>query len=829
MSDESARLLGQHREFLRLRAVADDVAQERGYESAVKKSDLEKRGFGRKQQLPPALVIPIWSVRREVESYQLRPDCPRLNDKGKVRKYEMKAGSGMLLDVHPRLSRPRPDGDVSLLDDPSVPLFITEGIPKADAAVSIGLCCIGLHGVWNWRGANKAGGKAALPDWESTVLNGRRVYITFDSDVMEARQVHFALVRLKALLESRGATVSMIYLPGGASAEKVGLDDYIARQKAARRSDADIRDALLSLATPELRLPASKAVVDGRPEIFISPGKQPEIIDEAERVLVAHAARLGVFQRTGEVVRVISLPLEIDQCGLRRPVGNVQLAPVSTLNLQEIFDRLIVWKRDDLENGEKPADCPPKYATTYLARMGEWRLPYLRGIVETPIARPDGSILSVFGYDKVTGLYLHGEQDWPPIPDAPTRADAEAALRDLLEPFAEFPFVDQPARSVLIAAILTAIQRRLLQSAPLFAFDAPSQRSGKSLLAESVGLIATGRIPAATGVAESADELRKAITSALHEGQAIINLDNITHPLDSPDLARALTQSEYADRLLGANKILRLPTNVTWTATGNNLAFRGDLPSRTLVSRIDAFVERPEERTFRIADLPSYLTANRIRLVVASLTILRACHVAGRPKQNVKPWGGFDHWSREIREPLVWLGLPDPCATREKIIVSDPDRELTVELLRTWKAAFADRVMLVREIVVAAQEDQHKELKQALLMVAAKRDDSNQIDPRRLGNWCASKADRVIGGLRLITDRKIRHAQGWRVTCVSQVSPKAAVQSEETHTLSTLGVQTTESVVASPPVGHEESNSPNSPDSPGSAQVDPAGYEDLEP
>jgi hypothetical protein len=92
MSDESARLLGQHREFLRLRAVADDVEQERGYESAVKKSDLEKRGFGRKQQLPPALVIPIWSVRREVESYQLRPDCPRLNDKGKVRKYEIEGG-----------------------------------------------------------------------------------------------------------------------------------------------------------------------------------------------------------------------------------------------------------------------------------------------------------------------------------------------------------------------------------------------------------------------------------------------------------------------------------------------------------------------------------------------------------------------------------------------------------------------------------------------------------------------------------------------------------------------------------------------------------------
>src|SRR6202030_2993753 len=103
-----------------------------------------------------------------------------------------------------------------------------------------------------------------------------------------------------------------------------------------------------------------------------------------------------------------------------------------------------------------------------------------------------------------------------------------------------------------------------------------------------------------------------------------------------------------------------------------NLSFRGDLRSRALISRIDAGVERPEERTFRIADLPGYLTAKRQRLVVASLTILRAYHVADRPGQDLRPWGGFDNWSREIREPLVWLGVADPCATRERVIANDP-------------------------------------------------------------------------------------------------------------------------------------------------------------
>ncbi len=246
-------LTPQHREYLRDRAVADEVASERGYLSAICKADLQKLGFGRAQQLVPALVIPIWSVGGEVESYQLRPDTPRLNEKGKPSKYELKGGTRMLLDVHPRLTRRRQNGRVPLIADPGVPLFITEGIPKADAAVSIGLSCIALLGVFNFRGTNESGGRTALADWESVALNDRNVYIAFDSDVMEKREVYSALARLKALLESRGATIRLIYLLPGPHGQKVGLDDWIAASKSESISDQEIRIRLLGLATDELR------------------------------------------------------------------------------------------------------------------------------------------------------------------------------------------------------------------------------------------------------------------------------------------------------------------------------------------------------------------------------------------------------------------------------------------------------------------------------------------------------------------------------------------------------------------------------------------------
>ncbi len=88
------------------------------------------------------------------------------------------------------------------------------------------------------------------------------------------------------------------------------------------------------------------------------PGQIPQIIDNAEKVLVTNAARLRLFQRAGEVVRVIALEREIDHGGLRRPAWNRSACAVSTLYLQETFDRLIAWKRYDSKDGEQARHCP---------------------------------------------------------------------------------------------------------------------------------------------------------------------------------------------------------------------------------------------------------------------------------------------------------------------------------------------------------------------------------------------------------------------------------------------------------------------------------------
>lgn len=212
-------LLSHHAELVSASSISDEVARARGYRTVSVKAELKVLGFSEAQRRTPALLIPIWSVTGVIPTYQIRPDEPRIKD-GKPLKYETPAGSRIVLDVPPAAR--------SLLGDPSIPLLITEGVRKADSAVSRGLCCIALLGVWNFRGKNERGGLTALADWEYVALKGRQVYICFDSDVIEKDPVRLAMKRLRSFLELRGANVRLIYLPSGAGGAKVGLDDYFA-------------------------------------------------------------------------------------------------------------------------------------------------------------------------------------------------------------------------------------------------------------------------------------------------------------------------------------------------------------------------------------------------------------------------------------------------------------------------------------------------------------------------------------------------------------------------------------------------------------------------
>ena len=119
-----------HRHMLEIESgIRPDLIATRGYRTVTVKAELKRLGFSDRQCLTPGLLLPIY-LNGDIASYQFRPDQPQLNRDGKVTKYETPQGSTMILDVSPVIH--------DQLRDVGVPLLITEGLKKADAAISQG-------------------------------------------------------------------------------------------------------------------------------------------------------------------------------------------------------------------------------------------------------------------------------------------------------------------------------------------------------------------------------------------------------------------------------------------------------------------------------------------------------------------------------------------------------------------------------------------------------------------------------------------------------------------------------------------------------------------
>ena len=155
------------------------------------------------------------------------------------------------------------------------------------------------------------------------------------------------------------------------------------------------------------------------------------------------------------------------------------------------------------------------------------------------------------GYDRATGL-LYDPQgvEFPRIADRPTRDEARAAMALLDDLISTFPFVSKIDRSVALSAILTALVRRSLPTAPMHAYTAPVAGSGKSMLVDIASIVATGHEAPVLGPGQDEGELEKRLGAVLLAGDAIVTLDNCERPLGGELLCKMLSQTRVKPRNL---------------------------------------------------------------------------------------------------------------------------------------------------------------------------------------------------------------------------------------------------------------------------------------
>jgi hypothetical protein len=659
----------------------------------------------------------------------------------------------------PKAPRPLYRLDV-LAARPDAPVLIVEGEKACDAARALFADRVSI----TWSGGAAATAKA---DWRP--LAGRRVAIWPDCDDPGRRA---AAAVAKAARAAGAASVAIVDVPSGwpagwdladAPPDGVTLDalrdmlraaeaeaaepasaanalradveraadmtreDWaVARREMARRHRVPVGelDALRGERLRDRR--AAEAADDGADEAPADDRGRRDLevvgadLPDTARDLAERLAELpNLFDRGG--------PARVTLDTTRGASVVERLTLNSVVNLAHRVARPWQWTRTrDGEPKRVNVTLPERVARLYLDARETWRLRPLDGVTTAPLLADDGTIRTADGYDATTRLWC---ENLPAVdvPAAPTRQDAEAALRTLRRHFRTFAFADATRRddatapvpivdpdrppaadeSAALVALLTACARPCLWLAPALLVRAPALSGagcGKGLLVRALAAIAFGLRPAAITAGGTTEELDKRLVAALIEAAPVLMLDNVNGAaLRSDALAAAITERPAVVRPLGQSATV--PLNPTaWAAiTGNGVNLSEDLARRFLAVELDAGTEDPEARPF-VGDFLADTFAARSALLAAALTIWRWGRREGGALPRGKALGSFEQWSRWCRDPLVALGCADPVARVAELKAKDPRRQAAAEVFGAWWRLHADAPMAVADLAEAVTQ-----------------------------------------------------------------------------------------------------------------------------
>ncbi len=375
-----------------------------------------------------------------------------------------------------------------------------------------------------------------------------------------------------------------------------------------------------------------------------------ELRDIGDDVIEALREKGGVYTRSGKLCRI--LEDENDNA----TIDELNCDSVrSVMTFAANFHNIKVNRHGDVVTTAIP---PPLEVAKHILNV-DCKFPALRGVIQYPTLRDDGSIISDEGYDSESGLFYKPKAGFtlPPVPASPTQADAATALAKLRDVFIDFPFADEASQDNILAIPLSLMLREMFDTQPMPVIDAPQQATGKSLLASIAIQLVTGHPPAMGAAPDEPDEWRKRISSQLVSGKPVVVVDNLVRTLEDASLALALTSQEWEDRALGSNKMISVPNRALFCATGNNVRVGGDLVTRCYPIRLDAKTSRPQERhEFKHPEIESYVMKNRGDLVAAILTMCRAWIVAGKPEPRAIPKMRQTQWRKVVGGILEFAG-----------------------------------------------------------------------------------------------------------------------------------------------------------------------------
>lgn len=325
---------------------------------------------------------------------------------------------------------------------------------------------------------------------------------------------------------------------------------------------------------------------------------------------------------------------------------NGRLVPINESKFKFLLGEAIDWMKYDNDGIPVPVDEVPKKALVCLEHPKRLSIfPEISGLVNHPIMRSDGTIVTKKGYEPETKLYILSDQELKSF------KSVEEAKQCLVKPFEHFLFTNDSDEANAWAMFWTVLfDYGVPGRHPFFSVKAPQYGVGKTLLVKSLYQVVHGVEPALAmwpqGSLSKEETLNKIIGSNILSGKKFLYFDNMragTEVLSETLAAFATTGRLNYKPLYHENRDLE--ANMVIVFTGNNIIFGMDLARRTQVIELYTNDPYPEERD--LPDIEKYIEENRSELLGAAMHILSEWHKEGRPQSKQKK-GSFESWSQII-------------------------------------------------------------------------------------------------------------------------------------------------------------------------------------
>ena len=291
-------------------AILREVLDENPARTITHGRELPEGFSGRQRKRAPGTLFSITRPNGET-AYSFRPDEPDPKNPGHKYEQPCKAlgGPGNVLGVPARARH--------LIDDVGVPVFFVEGVKKMLAVESAAriagavVLVVCISGVWNWLSDGKP-----IADLLAIPVEGRKIYIGFDSDVFRNPDVGDAARALWRHLEGRGAKVYLSYLEDRPNGDKTGADDFLADGRTwwvylATFRPFDAGDLQAERLNRNMRLRLALADLERRLWRFDWSGMGPHSARDVALTLLEAAWERGKLVEDGVRVAMAWGPLEV--------------------------------------------------------------------------------------------------------------------------------------------------------------------------------------------------------------------------------------------------------------------------------------------------------------------------------------------------------------------------------------------------------------------------------------------------------------------------------------------------------------------------------------